>query len=318
MTAEDASREHHEGKEMGDAETANSPVRDVGYRLPNAVIYYYVLLRAWRLIAITTAVSVTLGLTYALLATNIYSSSTLLVPAGNPDTSSLSSSLLSRFGGLASLAGVQLGGAEQSDEQEALALLSSRGFISGFISDNKLLRILFSSRWDSASNQWKVKDDIPTLQDGFRLFSKRIMNVKQDPASGVVTLTISWKNPKDAADWANALVRRLNGQLRTRAVNETQRSVKYLRNELEKTSLVGVQQAIDALIEREIGRATVASVRKEYAFTVVDPAVPSDVDKPARPRRVLIVLIALLAGLVIGIAAAYWRYVLGSVRAQVQ
>lgn len=303
---------------MSGVEADSLPAGNIGRRLPNAVIYCRVMLRGWRLIAISIASSVIVGLAYALLATNIYSSSTLLVPAGNPDTSSLSSNLLNRFGGLASLAGVQLGGGGQVNEQKALALLSSRGFISGFISYNNLLPILFGSRWDTASNQWKTKNDVPSLQDGFRLFSKRIMNVNQDPASGVVTLTISWKNPKYAADWANALVRRLNSQLRTRAVAETQRSVAYLRNELEKTSLVGVQQAIDTLIEQEIGRATVASVRKEYAFTVVDPAVPSDVDKPVRPRRVLTVLIALVAGLVIGVAAAYWRYVLGSVREQVQ
>jgi len=48
-----------------------------------------------------------------------------------------------------------------------------------------------------------------------------------------------------------------------------------------------------------------ANVRVEYAFTVIDPAVPPE--RRISPRRSLYVLVGALLGFTLGISAAYLR-----------
>jgi uncharacterized protein involved in exopolysaccharide biosynthesis len=48
-----------------------------------------------------------------------------------------------------------------------------------------------------------------------------------------------------------------------------------------------------------------ANVRMEFAFTVIDPAVPPE--RKDHPKRSLYVLFGLFLGFAIGVLAAYWR-----------
>jgi len=54
-----------------------------------------------------------------------------------------------------------------------------------------------------------------------------------------------------------------------------------------------------------------ASVRQEYALKIIDPALPSDADRPVRPRKVLYSALGLSAGALMGFAfgliLSYWR-----------
>ena len=43
---------------------------------------------------------------------------------------------------------------------------------------------------------------------------KSILSVDEDKKSGLISLSISWKDPEVAAEWANDLVKQLNEQLR--------------------------------------------------------------------------------------------------------
>ncbi len=48
-----------------------------------------------------------------------------------------------------------------------------------------------------------------------------------------------------------------------------------------------------------------ANARKEFAFTVIDPAVPPE--RKYRPKRSLYVLFGLFLGFAAGVLGAYWR-----------
>ena len=45
-------------------------------------------------------------------------------------------------------------------------------------------------------------------------------SVDEDKKSGLITLSITWKDPQVAANWANDLVKQLNEQLREQAIDE--------------------------------------------------------------------------------------------------
>ena len=54
--------------------------------------------------------------------------------------------------------------------------------------------------------------------------------------------------------------------------------------------LVELQQAIYRLLEQQYKKIMVAEVTEQYALRVIDPAGPPDLDDPAAPSRLLLVL----------------------------
>ena len=237
-------------------------------------------------------ISVLAALLVALLTTPVYRGHVLMIPAKQAAQPSLAD-LAGSLGGLTAQLG--LGKAPADDLQEALATLTSRAFIYAFIEDHQLLPVLFADRWDSAKSQWSVEDpdDVPTLSDGYDRFDD-LMKVSQNPETGLIELDVEWRDPKLAADWANALVERVNRELRERAIAQAQRGMQFLNDQLKQTSIVEVRSAIFSLIETNIQTIMLANVRPEYAFNIIDPAVqPEDF---VRPKRLLLLAIGVVFG----------------------
>ena len=89
-----------------------------------------------------------------------------------------------------------------------------------------------------------------------------------------------------------------------RAIAEAQRSIDYLRREIKKTELVGVQTVIYRLVETQINNIMLAEVRDEYAFRVIDPAVAALPDDYVRPKPLLMAIAAAFLGLGLGVFLA--------------
>jgi uncharacterized protein involved in exopolysaccharide biosynthesis len=64
-----------------------------------------------------------------------------------------------------------------------------------------------------------------------------------------------------------------------------------------------LRRVIYNLIENETKTLMLANAREEYAFAVVDPAVPPELR--ISPRRRVMVLVGLMLGLVLGTLAAF-------------
>jgi len=71
-------------------------------------------------------------------------------------------------------------------------------------------------------------------------------------------------------------------------------NIGYLEKELGRTSVVELQQAVSRLLEHQLKQAMLAKANQEFAFKVIDPAVPPR--ERARPKRTLIVIAGLLLG----------------------
>ncbi len=212
--------------------------------------------------------------------------------------------MMSQFGALASLAGVSVGG--QSEKFEALALLQSRTLTETFIQENNLLPILYAKNWDAKGGHWIINDPkvIPTLWKAEIRFRK-VRAVVQDPKTELVTLSITWRDPDLAANWANGLVALTNKQTRERALHDSERHIAYLRDQAAKTELVPVQEALSNLMEGEYRQAMLAGGNEEYALKVIDPAaVP---ESPSSLRRIYIIAGGFFGGLFVAFLFAFAR-----------
>jgi uncharacterized protein involved in exopolysaccharide biosynthesis len=225
----------------------------------------------WTVIVVT-AIFVAMGSAYAFTAKEIFRAEVLLKPVDAKSAQGMSSAL-GGLGGLASLAGINIG---LGNTAEPIAVLSSREFTAAFLEDQNLLPVLFPDKWDSANRRWKPSSfsRVPDVRDGFRYFDKNIRTVREDKKTGFVTLSIAWTDPNVAATWANLLVERVNERMRNRALAESEINVAYLKQELASSNIVSLQQSIGHVLESELQKLMLAKATKEYSFKIIDHAEP--------------------------------------------
>ena len=258
------------------------------------------LLQAWKTIVGITILSSGLAVAYALYAPEVFKAETLLAPA--QEEKSGASSALSQFGGLAAMAGVSI--PSSSNIERVLATLETREFLKKFISSQKLLPIIFDDLWDESSNSWRLIEgqEKLTTEDGIGALQGAI-EVDQGK-SALITLSISWKDPDIAAQWANDLVKQLNEQLRQKAITDSNKRVGYLEQELAKTTLQDMRAVLYNLLESEKQKAMLANVNEDFALEVIDPAVAPEAR--GKPNRKLIVALGGVCGGFLGIFAVFF------------
>ena len=268
------------------------------------------LLHAWKTIVGITILCTGLAVAYALHAPEVFKSETLLAPAQEEKTSA--SSALSQFGGLAAMAGVTI--PADSNVERVLATLKTRVFLKKFIEEKNLLPLIFEDNWDKSSKSWiKIEEQEEiTPEDGI-ISLQGAMEVDKDK-SGLVTLSISWKKPEVAAQWANDLVKQLNDQLREQAIADSKKRIGYLEQELAKTSLQDMRAVLYNLLESEKQKAMLANVNEDFALEVIDPAVTPEIRE--KPKRKLIVALGGVCGGVLGIFAVFFAQFLQKLKSQ--
>lgn len=262
----------------------------------------------WMMLVVTAACALAGGVTAYLLPKK-YQAVIMLMPVTNQSASGVLSGLssaVSQLGGVGSLmalSGVGAGG----ERAASIATLTSETLTERYIRENDLLPILFKKYWDPQAKRWNITDPekMPTLWKGNEYFKKKVRTTIEDSKSGLVSIAITWTDPKMAAEWANGIVRLANSYLRDKAIAETDRNIAYLRAEVEATNDVGLKNAIYSLIESEIRKEMIARGNVDYALKVIDPAVSPE--KPTSPKPALWVIGGAALGLALALAAGLLR-----------
>ena len=248
--------------------------------------------RAW--IALFTLLFTAASVAYVLTATEWFRAQAVLMQRDAASGSRLASQL-SQLGGLASLAGLSLG---SGNTQEPLGTLKSWGFANRFILGNQLVEELSAPKPVPVEEADRQKH-ITKLVDSFR---RSVLSISEDRKAGLITVSIRWKDPVVAADWANKIADQINDELRAKTLEESTRNIEYLHAQLKTTDEVSLQQAIGSLLETEMQNLMLAQGTDEYAFRVIDRAEPPA--KPVKPRRKALVLAAFVFGLFGSVAAS--------------
>jgi uncharacterized protein involved in exopolysaccharide biosynthesis len=179
-----------------------------------------------------------------------------------------------------------------NQSRDADAVLMSQNLIAQFIKRHVPLTELFPA----------AQEPPPTLWLAAKQFKEGVLTIREDTRKGTKTIVIDWRDPAVAARWANDFVALANELLRNRAIAESTRNIAYLKEQAAQTNVVELQRVMYGLIEAEMKQLTLANGRIEYAFTVVDPAVPPEIR--SSPRRTLMVLIGGVLGGILGVIIA--------------
>jgi uncharacterized protein involved in exopolysaccharide biosynthesis len=262
---------------------------------------------------------------YALSQPNIYRATTLLASANADGGVGGLARMAGQFGGLASLAGVNLGGGGSDKTGLALEILKSRRFLESFITKHELLVPLMAAKnWDLNSNTLILDEDIynyetktwirdvkapkkpePSSWEAFRAL-KEILSVTTDAETGMVTITIDFYSPEVATHWLLWLVADINETMREKDNVEAKNRIEFLTKKLEETKLADMQEVFYELIEEQTKTLMLAEVSKEYVLKTIDP--PNAPEEKAKPKRPLIVVLGTLLGGMLAVIIVLVRY----------
>ena len=264
-----------------------------------------------KIIAITALFAIA-SVIYALSVPNQYKATALLAPAQSSGGGL--SGALGQLGGLASLAGVSIGGGESSEAQIAQEIMKSWNFIESFIADNDLAVEVFAAEgWSKGSNTLKIDDDVydveknewliedddtgelrpPSSWKLFEKFSEQLA-VSEDKKSGLVSVSIEYYSPQIAKQWLDMYVSAVNAHMQQRQVAKVTNNINYLQAQIEKTSIAEMREVFYTIIEEQTKNKMVAEASPEYAFVAVSPSMVPE--EKSQPKRALICILGTLLG----------------------
>lgn len=251
--------------------------------------------RVWQrrlLVIIITVIFAAAGVTYALLTEPTYRADSVLVEVRD-DGMGGAASLANQLGGIASIVGVNFGAANSANNGKAV--LQSRRLSEEFVRRYVPLQALIETPGPKRTMWHAVKS-----------FRADVLNIDEDTRSGEITVSITWKDPKTASDYANKYVALANELVRSRTLEEATRNIKYLNEQIELTNVIELRRVMYNLIETETKRLMLANSRVDYAFTVIDPAVAPEVrEGPKRARMsIIFTMVGGFLGCLIALGAA--------------
>lgn len=260
---------------------------------------------------------------YTLSLPNKYKAESLLMPVSE-DTSANMSGLMSQFGGLAGLAGIDIGKGGQNNVELIIETVRSRAFLAEFINKyNLIIPILAASGWDRETNTLVIDDSLydqststwvrtatpprkatPTVYEAVEEL-RDIATIKLDDENGFVTIAVEFYSPYLAKQWVEWMVQDANHWIRSKKKQEVDKSIQFLSEQAELTNVVEMKTSFYKLIEEQIKTKMLTEVREEYALKVIDPATLPELK--SSPMRALICIVITLAGLFISTLAALFR-----------
>ncbi|GAB3289696.1 Wzz/FepE/Etk N-terminal domain-containing protein [Pseudidiomarina andamanensis] len=263
---------------------------------------------------------------YAFSQPNIYKSGAIVAPAESGDSNSLSN-IASPISSVVSLTGLNLGTKKIDEITIAIETLTSRKFLKEFVEKHDILPELMAvESWnpqteqlvynreifDSNKRKWATNEKnsqslAPSSWSYIPKLRERI-EITKNPETGLIDIAVTHISPIVAHQWVTSLIRDINDYMRERDVQEANRSIEYLQNEIAESSLTEMQSVFYNLIEQQTRTRMFANVRPDYVLTIIDPAiVPEGKDSP---NRILIIIFGAFLGGFVSVFIIVFKHLL--------
>jgi uncharacterized protein involved in exopolysaccharide biosynthesis len=229
----------------------------------------------------------------ALTAKEIYRAEVIVTEVHDKGLADAGGGLSGQLGGLASIAGLNLGGG--GADANAQGVLASRRLIAELVKSENLVPLLTANAGKRATLWWAVKR-----------FQETVVTIHDDPLKGLTSVAVDWTDPAMAAKWANEIVAIANELIRAHDLADATRNVAYLNQQIAQTKEVGIERSLSDLLESETKKLMLANARSEYAFRIVDPAVAPELRHS--PKRTLLVVSGTILGFIVGSLLAFCHH----------
>jgi len=269
---------------------------------------------------------------YAINKPDIYTAKGLYSPKSSDGGSSLSK-LAGQFGGLASMAGISLGGGSGDKTDMALEVLRSRAFLQSFIEKHDLAAPLMAvKKWDKLSNeliyddtmfdiktqQWirevpPNKSQVPTAYEAFP-FLKENLSIEYISKKGIIKIELNYYSPEIAVDWLNLMVIELNAFWQEKELEKSEKLIALLTKNAIEANQSELKSVLYSLVAEQTKSYVLAQVENEAVLeSVVGVIIPEQKSAPSRALLCIIGtvfsgLLACIIALIVGISRERKRF----------
>lgn len=256
------------------------------------------------------------GVAYALSLPNMYKSTGIYASAKKESGGAVMSGQL---GGLASLAGVDLGGGESSDIDQAMVIVKSWPFLEDLAEENDLAPLVLAVKgWDREegeilwnhevynpkNKEWLGEDSLvspgPSSYEVYRALNQMI-EASVNAKTGMVAVSVTHYSPVIAERWVRLLINALNAYFKERDIVDARRNIDYLDKRIDQTQIAQMQSVFYRMIESQMKTLMLAEIGEAYLLNeVVPPKVAERKSKPA--KAIICILFAIVGGLLSSLA----------------
>jgi uncharacterized protein involved in exopolysaccharide biosynthesis len=265
------------------------------------------------LITLITGFAAVCAVLYALWLPNIYESKALLAPNDESGAGGLAG-LAKQYGGLASLAGINIGGGGggATKSLKAQQKITSLDFFTRHLYETVVVDLMAVDYWEAASGELVYNPELfdnksqkwlrkarypqqakPSAQETHKAFLS-VLTLSEDAKTSLVTLSVKHVSPIVAQGWVELVINAVTEELRGKDVDEARGSIAFLEEQRLQTSLVSLDEVFAQLIEEQTKTIMLANVSKDYVFEIIDPPVVPELE--SEPKRALICILGTLLG----------------------
>ena len=270
----------------------------------------FLLRKKWELL-ISSIVGLALALALALSLPNQYEAKIVVTPAKQESGGGLGA-IAGQFGGLAAMAGLNIGKAGGRTD-EAIELLKSWPFMEVFINKYQIKPQIFAAKnWDKKNHQLILNDSIyeestkkwlkdfgdgkgvePSSWKAYKALSKKI-KITQDAKTNLITIKVEHFSPVLSSLWARLLLEEANRHFQKMDIIEAQNNIEYLRSKIGETSVAEMHNVFYSMIENQTKTLMLAEVSNEYLLKTVVPAM--EPEEKSQPQRAVICILGWMLG----------------------
>ena len=239
-------------------------------------------------IILLSFIGATFSVFYAISIPDTYKSeATVLVETNDSDATGMS-----QYSGLASMAGISLGGSSTNRKDEILHTMISRKFINEFVKNRDILIPLFAFEalglnketytinneiFNKTKNSWvdgafKTKDGNPSQQDIFNTFTDHL-KIEEDFSTGFITISIIHESPVLSDQWLKWFIEDVNMHVKSYDMNQSEKALNYLEEKLLDSNIPDINKVLISMTQEEIRKMMLINIREEYILRTIDPSI---------------------------------------------
>ena len=264
------------------------------------------------------ALSFVIGV-YSLFLPDIYKSETIVF-------TSQDESMQDTLNGIAGFAGLSFLNSRQSQQASiALETIYSLNFlkildekygiifdlmaVKGWNKNNNNLEI-DNSLYDVEKNEWRSKNEKseslkPSVQESHEKFLSSL-EIEMLPENNFFKITFSHFSPEKAKLYLDAIIFEVNKLRQQVDIDESARSIDYLKKEISKEKITEVKVAMSRLIESQAKKTMFASTSPEYILKTLSPSFLPETK--FYPYRIFFVVLGFSLGLILSSFYFLFKY----------
>jgi len=260
---------------------------------------------------------------YALSLPNYYTSSALLKVTEQNEQQGTGglSDLASRYGGIASMAGISIPSSGVDSGTYAIQMIKSREFAKHLMTfpdikinlmaiesyDKTTKSIIYNDDiYDIDKKVWTRKDSNSNNTEPSYLevheTALKDLSVNKDDITGLITISFEHKSPIFAKEFVALVIKELNNIAREIKLKETNAALDYLRLEYENVNQQGLKITINSLISNQMNNKMLASIKDDYLLSIIDPPVAPELK--SSPNRAMICILITIFGSLLSLMVA--------------